>query len=60
MRTRGRIDPITFQVISSRLDGIVQEMNDSIFRTGYSTIVRETHDASCMILDVGRHHRIAS
>ncbi len=51
---------MTFQVVQSRLSGIVQEMQDSIFRTGYSTIVRESQDASCMILDadgdvVGEH-----
>ncbi len=55
-----RVDPVTFGVLSGRLSGIVQEMQDSIFRTGYSTIVRESHDASCMILDaqgdvVGEH-----
>ena len=54
------IDPVTFQVIRSRLDGIVQEMQESIFRTGYSTIIRESQDASCMLLDaegsvVGEH-----
>jgi N-methylhydantoinase B len=47
-----RVDPITYQVIVSRLSGIVQEMQENIFRTGYSTIVRESHDASCQILDV--------
>jgi N-methylhydantoinase B len=55
-----RVDPVTFQVIVSRLSGIVQEMQYGIFRTGYSTIIRESHDASCMILDgngdvVGEH-----
>lgn len=45
------MDPVTFQVIASRLAGIVREMQDNIFRTGYSTIVRESQDASCMILD---------
>ncbi len=45
------IDPITSQVIQNRLTGIVQEMQTNIFRTGYSTIVRESQDASCMILD---------
>jgi N-methylhydantoinase B len=40
-------------VIQSRLSGIVQEMQESIFRTGYSTIIRESQDASCMILDAG-------
>jgi N-methylhydantoinase B len=56
----GAVDPITFQVVVSRLSGIVQEMQDSIFRTGYSTIVRESHDASCLLLDaegevIGEH-----
>jgi N-methylhydantoinase B len=46
------IDPVTFQVIASRLSGIVQEMQDNIFRTGYSTIIRESQDASCMLLDI--------
>ena len=54
------LDPITAQVIQNRLSGIVQEMQTNIFRTGYSTIVRESQDASCMILDangdvVGEH-----
>lgn len=54
------VDPITFGVIAGRLSGIVQEMQDNIFRTGYSTIVRESQDASCMLLDangdvVGEH-----
>ena len=54
------MDPVTYQVIQSRLSGIVQEMQDNVFRTGYSTIIRETHDASCMLLDadgnvVGEH-----
>jgi N-methylhydantoinase B len=54
------IDPVTYQVLVSRLSGIVQEMQDAIFRTGYSTIVRESQDASCMLLDadgdvVGEH-----
>jgi N-methylhydantoinase B len=47
------LDAVTYQVIQSRLSGIVQEMQDSIFRTGYSTIIRESQDASCMILDAG-------
>lgn len=54
------LDPIAAQVIQNRLSGIVQEMQTNIFRTGYSTIVRESQDASCMILDakgdvVGEH-----
>lgn len=54
------LNPVTFQVIASRLSGIVQEMQDNIFRTGYSTVVRESQDASCVLLDadgnvVGQH-----
>jgi len=45
------MDPIVYQVILSRLTGIVQEMTDAVFRTGYSTIIRESHDASCMLVD---------
>jgi N-methylhydantoinase B len=55
-----RVDPVTLQVLVSRLSGIVQEMQQNIFRTGYSTIVRESHDASCMLMDadgevIGEH-----
>ena len=46
-----QIDPITLQVIQARLAGIVQEMQNSLFRTGFSTIIRESQDASCAILD---------
>jgi N-methylhydantoinase B len=54
------MDAIAFQVVQSRLSGIVQEMQENIFRTGYSTIIRESQDASCMLLDangevVGEH-----
>jgi N-methylhydantoinase B len=54
------MDPVLYQVIQSRLSGIVQEMQDNVFRTGYSTILRESHDGSCMLLDaagnvVGEH-----
>ncbi len=45
------VDPITLQVIQARLAGIVQEMQHSLFRTGYSTIIRESQDASCAILN---------
>ena len=45
------VDPITLQVIQARLAGIVQEMQNSLFRTGYSTIIRESQDTSCAILN---------
>ena len=54
------VDPITLQVIQARLAGIVQEMQNSLFRTGYSTIIRESQDASCAILNVARRRRRAA
>src|SRR5918912_2702180 len=45
------VDPVTFQVIQARLAGSVQEMQNSLFRTGYSTIIRESQDASCAVLN---------
>jgi N-methylhydantoinase B len=38
-------------ITKASLDGIVQEMQNSLFRTGYSTIVRESQDASCAIMN---------
>jgi N-methylhydantoinase B len=46
------LNPVLYQVIKSRLSGIVREMQDSVYRTGYSTVVRESYDASCAIMDV--------
>ena len=45
------IDPVTFQVLRARFSGVVQEMQLSLFRTGYSTIIRESQDASCALLN---------
>ncbi len=47
----GRIGAIELEIIRSSLDGIVQEMQNSLFRTGYSTIVRESQDASCALMN---------
>jgi len=44
-------DAIELEIIRASLEGIVQEMQTSLFRTGYSTIVRESQDASCAILN---------
>lgn len=46
------VDPVTFQVIKASLAGIVQEMQNSLFRTGFSTIIRESQDASCALMNV--------
>ena len=45
-------DVITQEVIRARLDGIVREMQAAVLRTGFSTIIRESHDFSAGITDV--------
>ncbi len=45
------VDPIVFEIINSRMQGIVREMQIDTFRTGYSTLIRETHDLSCGLCD---------
>src|SRR3954467_13740090 len=45
------IDAVDLEIIKASLSGIVQEMQNSLFRTGFSTIVRESQDASCAILN---------
>src|SRR3954447_10632755 len=45
------IDPIDLEVAKASLSGIVQEMQNSLFRTGFSTIVRESQDASCALMN---------
>ncbi len=46
-----KIDAVDLEVIRASLGGIVQEMQNSLFRTGFSTIIRESQDASCAVLD---------
>ncbi len=45
------VHPIDLEVIKASLSGIVQEMQNSLFRTGFSTIVRESQDASCALMN---------
>ncbi len=45
------VDAVAFQILRARLGGVVQEMQFSLFRTGFSTIIRESQDASCALLD---------
>src|ERR1700685_1225876 len=42
---------VDLEVIKASLSGIVQEMQNSLFRTGFSTIVRESQDASCALMN---------
>src|SRR4029078_2278644 len=45
------VDPIELEVVKASLSGIVQEMQNSLFRTGFSTIIRESQDASCALMN---------
>jgi len=45
------VDPVDLEVVKASLSGIVQEMQNSLFRTGFSTIVRESQDASCALMN---------
>src|SRR3984893_10533421 len=45
------IDGVDLEVVKASLSGIVQEMQNSLFRTGFSTIVRESQDASCALMN---------
>ena len=45
------IDAIDLEVVKASLGGIVQEMQNSLFRTGFSTIIRESQDASCALMN---------
>lgn len=44
-------DTVELEVVKASLSGIVQEMQNSLFRTGFSTIVRESQDASCALMN---------
>src|SRR4249920_4053617 len=45
------IDAVDLEVLKASLSGIVREMQNSLFRTGFSTIVRESQDASCALMN---------
>src|SRR6266849_2001766 len=49
------MDPVDLEVVKASLSGIVQEMQNSLFRTGFSTIVRESQDASCAMMTSKRY-----
>jgi N-methylhydantoinase B len=51
MTSARAIDAVTLEVVKASLGGIVQEMQNSLFRTGFSTIVRESQDASCALMN---------
>ncbi len=44
-------DPITIQILRNKIAGLTDEMHYHFYRSGYSTIIRESRDFSCVILD---------
>ncbi len=45
------MDAITIQVLRNKIASLVDEMHYHFYRSGYSTIIRELRDFSCVILD---------
>ncbi len=45
------MDAITIQILRSKITSLVDEMHYHFYRSGYSTIIRESRDFSCVILD---------
>lgn len=44
-------DPITVQILRNRVSSLMEEMDYRFYRSGYSTIVRESRDFSCVVTD---------
>ena len=45
------LDPITVEILWTRLVSVVDEAALTLHRTSFSTVVRESHDYTCMLLD---------
>jgi N-methylhydantoinase B len=44
-----RLDPITLEVVRNKLDGIANEMQSTLLRSSFSTVVKEGLDASASL-----------
>ena len=47
------VDAVTTQVLRNKIASLTDEMHYRFYRSGYSTIIRESRDFSCVILDPG-------
>src|ERR1700721_1085146 len=45
------LDIISIQILRNKITSLVDEMHYHFYRSGYSTIIRESRDFSCVILD---------
>ena len=50
-KERMSMDAITIQILRNKITSLVDEMHYHFYRSGYSTIIRESRDFSCVILD---------
>ncbi len=50
-------DIVTVQIVRNRIASVMEEMDYRFYRSGYSTIVRESRDFSCVVTD--RNGRLA-
>ena len=46
------IDPVTLEVIWNRFMSVANEQQDTLIRTAFSTIVRESQDLACGLFDI--------
>ena len=47
------MDAVTIQVLRNKIASLMEEMPSHFYRSGYSTIIRESRDFSCVIVDRG-------
>jgi N-methylhydantoinase B len=52
MRPESTVDPITTQVVRYKLEGIANEMEQTLLRSSYSPIVKEGMDASASLFTI--------
>ena len=52
-----RLDPVTVQIVRNRVSSLMEEMDYRFYRSGFSTIVRESRDFSYVVTD--REGRLA-
>jgi N-methylhydantoinase B len=45
------MDAITIQILRNKISSLVDEMHYHFYRSGYSSIIRESRDFSCVVLD---------
>ena len=45
-----KLDPITLEILWTRMISVIDEAALTLHRTSFSTVVRESHDYSCMVL----------